>query len=339
MNYTNIREVFEAFKGMKVLVVGDVMVDSYLWGHVDRISPEAPVPIVQVNKHESRPGGAANVAKNIQALGATPILVAVTGNDQAGEQFIALLKEHRLPHHGIVRSERRKTTIKTRVIGNQHQLIRVDEEVTDDLDTIDSDLIIQQFTTLIDSENPDVVILEDYDKGVLCKKVIDAIIKISRSKNIPITVDPKKKNFNSYVGVDLFKPNLLELKEGLKIDIDKNDHHSIETAARSLLQERDNKMVMITLSEAGVFIADKTKSHLIPAHIRDISDVSGAGDTVISVASLALAAQLPMKIIAEMSNLAGGLVCEVVGVAPIDKGLLQSECEQLSLLTTELKNS
>ena len=324
---------------MKAVIVGDVMVDSYLWGDVDRISPEAPVPIVHVHKHESRPGGAANVAMNISALDATPILVSMTGDDRYGDQFMELLKECGMPAHGMLRSASRTTTVKTRVIGNHHQLLRVDEEEVADLNDDDAKKLIAHFAKIIESEKPDVVILEDYDKGILSEQVIRSVIDIARSHGVPVTVDPKKKNFNTYSSVDLFKPNLLELRMGLKIDVDKNDVDTIRDAAMKIISERSCNMVMVTLSEAGVFIADNGDHKVIPAHVRDISDVSGAGDTVISVASLALAAGLPKESIAALSNLAGGLVCEVVGVAPIDKQRLIKESESLSILENESYNS
>jgi D-glycero-beta-D-manno-heptose-7-phosphate kinase len=337
--YANITDLFQAFSKMKVLIVGDVMIDSYLWGNVERISPEAPVPIVHVSKRESRPGGAANVAINIKALGATPILVSVTGDDYQGEQLTSLLTENGLSSAGILRSVSRTTTVKTRVIGNQHQLIRVDEEVVEDLSRKDADLLIKHFHDLIESEIPDVIILEDYDKGILSEVVIKAIINKANDSGIPVTVDPKKKNFNTYKNATLFKPNLSELKEGLKIDFDKNDRQALQAAIQSIIENKDHQWVMVTLSEAGVLIAGKSDSKIIPAHIRDISDVSGAGDTVISVASLALAAGLSMTSVASLANLAGGLVCEIVGVAPIDKNTLINECNDLSLLTGETNNS
>jgi rfaE bifunctional protein kinase chain/domain len=324
---------------MKAVIVGDVMVDSYLWGNVDRISPEAPVPIVNVRKHESRPGGAANVAMNIHALGATPILVSMTGDDRYGKQFLELLEESGLPAHGMLSSVSRTTTVKTRVIGNHHQLIRVDEEEISDLNEKDAKRLLDHFRAILEKERPHVVILEDYDKGILSEQVIRSVIDAANEQGIPITVDPKKKNFNTYASVDLFKPNLLELRMGMKIDIDKSDVKAIHQAAMKIINERSCKMVMVTLSEAGVFIADVNDHKVIPAHVRDISDVSGAGDTVISVASLALAAGLPKESIAALSNLAGGLVCEVVGVAPIDRQRLIKESESLSILENESSNS
>lgn len=338
-NYYEIKDLFEAFTRMKVVVVGDVMVDSYLWGIVERISPEAPVPIVQVQRHESRPGGAANVAINLQALGATPILISVIGSDRYGDEFMSLLSNNDLKSNGILRSSNRITTVKTRVIGNHHQLIRVDEESTTDLDGDDAAKLVAQFKSICKDESPDVIIMEDYDKGILSEQVIHEIISHANKLNIPVTVDPKKKNFLTYKNVQLFKPNFIELKMGLKLELEKGDITGIHNAALELISRNEHALVMITLSEAGVFICDKETYSLIPAHIRDISDVSGAGDTVISVASLGLAAGLPKEAIAGLSNLAGGLVCETVGVAPVNRQQLMREAQSLKLPLNETKNS
>ena len=325
---SSIQSIFDAFSKMKVLVIGDVMIDAYMWGKVDRISPEAPVPVVHINREENRPGGAANVAINIKSLGATPVLCSVTGSDRYGLEFMKLLKEAGMTDEGIVLSDARPTTVKTRIIGNHHQLLRVDNETTVTLNEQEEVSLRKKITELVTSQKPDVIILEDYDKGVFTESLIAFITDLATARNIPVTVDPKKKHFNSYSNVTLFKPNLSELKAGLKLDNIKTDNSSLQNAVQVFLQERNIGMVMVTLSEAGVFIADKHGSVMIPAHIRDIADVSGAGDTVISVASLALAAKLPMKSIAGLSNLAGGLVCESVGVVPIDKEKLLLEAQR-----------
>jgi len=311
------------------MVIGDVMVDAYLWGKVDRISPEAPVPIVAIQKRESRLGGAANVAINIRAMGATPLLCSVVGDDRNGEELKALMHEIGMDSAGIVNSSERVTTVKTRVIGNNHQLLRVDDEVIHDLSAKENFELIKRILALIDSVKPDVVIFEDYDKGVLGEELISKIVTICNSKNIPTAVDPKKKNFLAYKNVSLFKPNLHELKTGLKIEIEKPFATTIEKSTRQFREEQNIKTLMVTLSEAGVFYCEGNKSDVIPAHIRNISDVSGAGDTVISVAALCLALNLSSSVMSSLANLAGGLVCEKVGVVPIDKQQLLEEAKQI----------
>lgn len=319
------QDVFKSFNQLKVLIIGDVMIDSYLWGKVDRISPEAPVPIVAVNKKENRLGGAANVAINIQALGATPILCSVIGDDDNSKVFLSLLATQNLSDKGIIHSGHRVTTVKTRVIGHNHQMLRVDEEIDSNVNEEETRLLISKVKELIQEERIDAIIFEDYDKGVITQELIEQITAEANSNKIPTTVDPKKRNFLHYKHVTLFKPNLKELKEGLKIDFDPKDHSALEHAVNSLKTTLDSSMAMVTLSELGVFIQSNTERILIPAHIRNIADVSGAGDTVISVATLCLALGLPAEQIATLANLAGGLVCEKTGVVPIDKDLLLEE--------------
>ncbi len=313
------------------MVIGDVMLDAYLWGKVDRISPEAPVPVVTVHKRESRLGGAANVAINLSAMGASPLLCAVIGDDRNGEELLLLMRELNMNTDGMVGSGERVTTVKTRVIGNNHQLIRVDDEVLYDLSEKEQHHLLSKIRSLLDLQKPDVVIFEDYDKGVLGANVIEQIIQYCKERSIPTAVDPKKKNFMFYRGVTLFKPNLAELKAGLKIDLDKTDAEQLHTASRSFQESQQIDMLMVTLSEAGVYYSKGDEHAILPAHIRNISDVSGAGDTVISIASLCLALGLQPKNISALANLAGGLVCEKVGVVPIDKLQLQQEASHLIL--------
>lgn len=327
MQFKNFDEIFKAFNDMKALVIGDVMIDSYLWGKVDRISPEAPVPIVNVTKTEKRLGGAANVAMNVQALGATAVLCSVVGNDSEAEDFMSLMKEGGFSSDGIIKSKVRKTTVKHRIISGSQQLLRVDNEDDHQLSEMDNVNFIKKVKTLIDDAN--VVIFEDYDKGVLDADNIEKIIAYATSKKVPVVVDPKKRNFLAYKNVDLFKPNLKELKEGLGIKCDPGKIDDLRQAVRKLGEKLNQKSALITLSEYGAYIntKDGNEKH-VPAHRRSIADVSGAGDTVISVAALCLALNLPIENIVEVSNLAGGLVCEYLGVVPINKEELLRETKE-----------
>ena len=329
----SVSNLFSGFNKKKIIIIGDVMVDSYLWGNVDRISPEAPVPIVSVEKRENRLGGAANVGLNIMALGATPFLCSVIGNDAKGFEFVQLLKEEGLPTNGIIQSEKRITTTKFRVFGNNSQMLRVDEEVTSNLEHDEKNSLISKITEIIEERSVDAIIFQDYDKGVIDENLISTIVKIAKSKNIVVVVDPKKKNFLNYKNVSLFKPNLKEIKEGMNIEFDVDNNAEVENAV-SLLQEKLNaEIVLNTLSERGVFVRwhEETgfKSEIIDAHLRNIADVSGAGDTVISAATLCLASNLNAVDMAKISNLAGGLVCEEVGVVPVDKTKLHDEVIRL----------
>ncbi|RYD83005.1 MAG: D-glycero-beta-D-manno-heptose-7-phosphate kinase [Sphingobacteriales bacterium] len=319
--------IFSKFAETKVLVIGDVMLDSYWWGKVERISPEAPVPVVNVSKREYRLGGAANVALNLRKLGAQPTVCAVVGKDVEGDVLVNLLGAEGISADGIIYTENRPTTVKTRVIGNKNQLLRIDAEECDLLPEEENFKLTERIKSLL--ENTDLVLFEDYDKGVICEKLIQEIVQAAREKNIPVVVDPKKRNFLHYKNVTLFKPNLRELADGLKLDIDSQSSITeIEEATKILLQRLQSDMAMITLSERGVYIADEKNAFLLPAHVRNIYDVSGAGDTVISVAALALQAGANTQTIAALANLAGGLVCEKLGVVPIDAGELYTEAER-----------
>ncbi len=323
MTATAIEALFEDFNSLKVLVVGDVMLDSYLWGTTTRISPEAPVPIVNVKNREKRLGGAANVALNLQAMGATPFLCTIVGDDAEGTEFLDLLKENHLSAEGVFISSTRKTTVKHRIIASSQQLLRVDTEDTHDANDKEIKGLVKNFKLLI--KEVDVVLFQDYNKGVLIDKNIPDFIKIAKEENKPTIVDPKKKNFLAYKNVTIFKPNLKELTEGLNIEVKKNDQKGIQKAVLKLKQEINMSSALVTLSEEGVFIGDGTENSYNSAHKRDITDVSGAGDTVVSVAALCLAKQTDMPFLAKLSNLAGGLVCEHIGVVPVNKVRLKEE--------------
>lgn len=322
-------DILEQFKGLNVLVVGDVMIDAYYFGKVERISPEAPVPVVAVEKKENRLGGAANVAMNLVALGAKPTVCSVVGNDKEGHDLIELFHQNGVSTNGIVKSDERVTTVKLRVISQATQMLRIDTEETKAINHAESNELVKRISGLL--KDADVLIFEDYDKGVLTKENIAAITTDAKMQNVPVVVDPKKRNFKHYQHADLFKPNLKELKEGLHIEFDADDTASFETSIKHMMEHMHIKHAMITMSEKGVMITDGQTFHYIPAHIRKIADVSGAGDTVISVAALCFALNINMKDTAALSNLAGGLVCEDVGVVPIDKNKLTQEILELGL--------
>ena len=323
------KKLFEDFSHLNIMIIGDVMVDSYLWGKVERISPEAPIPIVALRKRENRMGGAANVAMNIHSLGSKPVLCSVIGTDEKGDNFLNLLKKERIEANGIVRSQRRITTTKFRIFGNNAQMLRVDEEVEHDLSEKDRNALLERIDRILSSEKIDGIIFQDYNKGVITPDLITEVVNRANARNIPVAVDPKKRNFDAYQGVTLFKPNLKELKEGVKNDFNPENREEIMKAAQILRSNLKCKYVLTTLSEHGVLISleekETEKNIFIPAHLRSVSDVSGAGDTVISVASLCLALKRSPYEIAYISNLAGGLVCEETGVVPINKEKLLKE--------------
>jgi rfaE bifunctional protein kinase chain/domain len=330
MGQIDTKSFFESINHMKVLIIGDVMVDSYLWGRVDRISPEAPVPVVEVKKRTNSLGGAANVALNVNALGARPILCSVVGDDPKGNDFIGLMKEQKLSIEGIIRSNKRITTTKFRVFGNSQQMLRVDEETKTYLEPDDEAELRDTIFSILDNQKIDVIIFQDYDKGVNTRHLIRSVIEKANNLEIPVTVDPKKNNFTEYKEVALFKPNLKEIREGLQMEVNLEHPWELENAANIIHREQKVQMVLTTLSEHGVFISslnseNKLENLQIPAHRRNIADVSGAGDTVISVAALCLAAGMTPAEIAGVSNLAGGLVCEEVGVVPLEAVKFRNE--------------
>ncbi|MDL2261999.1 PfkB family carbohydrate kinase [Bacteroidales bacterium OttesenSCG-928-I21] len=314
---SKISEYLKSFEKKNVLVVGDVMLDSYMWGEATRISPEAPVPVVAIKNKNFRLGGAANVALNIMALNATPYLCSVVGDDNYSSIFNELMLASNLSTEGIVADNNRTTTVKTRIICSGQHLLRVDEEIENDLTQESSLQLYNKIESIVSSRKIDVIIFEDYDKGVLTAELIAKIVTLAKNHNILTTVDPKKKNFNDYKNVDLFKPNFKEFVEGLKVEINKNDIENLTNHAKFFLTTTGNKSIMITLSEHGNFISDGLNAYHYPTMLRNIADVSGAGDTVISIASLLLAAGASLAEIAEISNIAGGLVCAEVGVVPI----------------------
>ena len=320
-------ELFGKLSTKKAIVVGDVMVDAYMIGGVDRISPEAPVPIVAVNDRKYRLGGAANVALNIAAFGAEVYLCSIIGSDSMGQTFRELLHENNLPDNGIISSENRKTTTKTRVISGGQHLLRIDEEDSSQISDELKEILMFRISQIIENEHIDVLIFEDYDKGLLSPDIIHRITMLCRQNKIKVTVDPKKRNFDAYKNVTLFKPNLKEFCEGCKIDKCK-DIETLKPHAKEFLHNNNLDMLMVTLSENGIFICNRKEFIHIPAQIRDIVDVSGAGDTVISIASLLITATDDIREIARIANFAGGIVCEKVGVVPIDVETLKRKISE-----------
>lgn len=330
----HLRELFKSFNNLNVLIIGDVMIDHYVWGKVNRLSPEAPVPIVSVHHKEMRLGGAANVALNIQSLGGNPILCSVIGADVEGMAFLDLLKKQKLSQKGILKSRQRPTTIKTRVIGNNHHVVRIDEETEEDITHTETQNLLTLINYIIHHDKIDVIIFEDYNKGLITPKLIQKVVELAKQKNIPVCVDPKKKNFHAYKSVNLFKPNLKELKDGLKVDMDYDDLsiHELQRIVSSYRVKQKINTILVTLADKGVIINTRSSKIHIPAHLRKIADVSGAGDTVISVAALCEAMRCDPFLIAALSNLAGGLVCEEVGVVPINKTRFLEEALNLDFV-------
>jgi rfaE bifunctional protein kinase chain/domain len=326
---TNFDQLFIDFSKLKVVIIGDVMLDTYWWGQVDRISPEAPVPVVALQRKEHRVGGAANVALNTVALGAETTIVSVIGSDADGVLLQSLFEAEQIDTRYLLTDASRMTTNKTRVMSRNQQMMRLDAEITTPIHSDIEAALLQKFTACLDAKNPDVVIFEDYDKGVLTPTFIKAAIAICTERNIVMSVDPKKNNFLAYKGVTLFKPNLKEVKEGLQVPIAAVTLDNLRAVHAALQTHLAHQISLITLSEKGMFYDTGDTAKIIPTHVRSIADVSGAGDTVIAVASLVYAATKNIELATEMANIAGGLVCEEVGTAAINKTRLLTECKLL----------
>ena len=329
MGMDDFKKLFNSFSSLKVGVIGDVMLDTYMWGTVDRISPEAPVPVVSLKKKEYRIGGAGNVALNCRSLGAQVSILSVTGNDTEGLLLEELLQDSAIDTTYLVKSIDRITTNKTRVISRNQQMMRLDAEITDDLNSQEEENLLRKVQTYISTIDPDILIFEDYNKGVLSEKIIKEVLHLCRQAGIITAVDPKRKNFFSYKQADIFKPNLKEVKEGLNRLIEEINPQILQNIHNELKNVLNHKISFITLSEKGVFYQQDQNAGLIQSHLRNVADVSGAGDTVIAVASVVYAATKNVHLMAEVANIAGGLVCEEVGTVAINKEKLMHECEAL----------
>ena len=315
---------FDSFQQQNILIVGDVMIDRYLTGKVDRISPEAPVPVVHLQGRDSRLGGAGNVALNLKALGATPYLCSVIGQDENARQLMGLLPGLQLSAKGLIRSAERKTSVKTRIIAANQHLLRVDDEDTYGLSEEEAGLLLDGVRDILDNRNIHAILFQDYNKGVLTHKVIHEVMLEAIKRDIPTAVDPKFDNFWDYKHVTLFKPNLKEIQAQLSFPVAPR-LQSLKKAAGQIHGKLGNRYSLITLSEKGIFYDGDGQSEILGTHPRTIADVCGAGDTVFAIAGLGLSLGMDIRDIAILANLAGGQVCEKVGVVPVDKAQLETE--------------
>ena len=325
------QDILKHFSDVTALIVGDVMVDAYIRGNVERISPEAPVPVVSVTHRENRLGGAANVALNIKSLGAKVVLCSVIGADTKAQELKELLSQEGISTDELIEDKSRITTTKFRIIGNNAQLIRVDDEIDTSLSIEISKIFVRRIEQIVNKQNIDILLFQDYDKGLLDENNIRQIIDIAKKHGIPIAVDPKKRNFFAYQGVNLFKPNLKELNDSLNTSIRKDDKDEIikqSTVAKNKLKA---EMLLLTLSENGIYLNHPQGNLFSPTIVREVADVSGAGDTLISVAALCLSLGVDPEKMAKLANIAGGLVCEELSVVPISKQKIENRIKQLNL--------
>ncbi|MFT6883631.1 MAG: rfaE bifunctional protein kinase chain/domain [Marinoscillum sp.] len=324
MTFHSIDDVFDAFKGLKVIIIGDVMLDEFHHGSVSRMSPEnSSTPILSQIKTERRLGGAANVAANIQALGGIPYLISPIGMDYAGQQLVSLMESDGLSTEGLIECYDRKTTVKSRFYEDSKQVLRVDFEDDFELTQAQNDELQYLFSAEISSS--DLVLFQDYDKGCLNARNIPTIIAATKGHHVKVAIDPKFKNFWSYQNVDLIKPNFLEFVKAFNLVIDESNVEIMQETAAKYLQEQSIGRIQVSLSGQGMFHADLSNQGILPAHPRTVLDVSGAGDTVFAVSALCLALGTSSGFAAELSNIAGGLVCEEFGTAIIDIAQLKNE--------------
>jgi D-glycero-beta-D-manno-heptose-7-phosphate kinase len=321
--------IFKNFTTKKVLIIGDVMIDRYWYGKVNRISPEAPVPIVEFQQAEDRLGGAANVALNVKALGATPYLFSILGEDTEGVDFKNIMTTNELLTEGLTFSTERKTTVKTRIMASSQQMLRVDSEITHDISETECHFFVKKIKGFMAETPIDVIILQDYNKGVLSALCIEMVMKLAENSGIPTIIDPKKKNFLAFKGAALFKPNLKEIREAVPFEV-KPTVESLKKATDYLRTHLGHQQTMITLSEKGLYLEKNAAvteggGKIYPTQARNIADVSGAGDTVVSVAALSISSALQQDSLALLSNLAGGQVCETAGVVPVNLAQLKIE--------------
>ncbi len=314
-----LQEITGGASGRRIIVFGDLMVDEYLWGDVTRISPEAPVPIVNISQEQIRFGGAANVANNLVGLTAVPILVGVIGNDRMGGLFLDMLRQRKLPAEGIVQTDDRPTTVKTRIIGNDQHIARVDKERTDPVSPEIQQQLFERVLAVIDEV--DAIIIQDYNKGVVQPNLVTRIVDLANRRGKFVTVDPKFENFLSFKNVTVFKPNVKETEEALAVRL--HTEEELLNAGQRLLKELQSQAVLITRGAQGMalFEADGEVT-LVSTRARKVADVSGAGDTVIATLTYALCGGASVKEAVYLSNFAAGLVCEEVGVVPVERDRL-----------------
>lgn len=319
VTHHRVREILAGCQGKNVAVIGDVMLDRYFWGNVSRISPEAPVPVVDIENESSHLGGASNVAANLRALGCVPLMLGVIGNDNSGKSVLEIMAQLGLQSEGIIVDNTRPTTVKTRVIGNNQQITRLDREVKSPISEDSSEKVLKALFAR--ASDLSAIILEDYDKGVLTPYVISRTIEFANNHNIPVLVDPKFKNFFSYRHVTLFKPNKKETQDALGLPMNTLDE--VAEAGREILRRLQAENILITLGARGMMLLEHSgEMSSVPTRARQVSDVSGAGDTVIATIAAMMSGGASLREAATLSNVAAGVVCGLPGIVAISPEML-----------------
>lgn len=309
------RELSEQWQGRHIAVIGDLMLDRYFWGAVQRVSPEAPVPVVDIEDESFHLGGASNVASNLKSLGTTPLMLGVIGDDNSGTQLLNLVRDSEMDTSGIVVDADRPTTVKTRIIGNNQHIARLDREEKHDIssESVAKLLgVLEHYTEILGG-----IIFQDYNKGVITPELISQVIVYARDNHIPVFVDPKYNNFFEFKGATLFKPNRKETADALDRKI--SSEEEVLEAGRELLERLESEYVLVTLSQKGMMLfEDNGEVNSVPAKARHVSDVSGAGDTVIATIAAAVCGGASMREAATLANIAAGVVCQEPGIVSIE---------------------
>jgi len=311
-----LKDIVENFIGKKVLIIGDCMLDEYVYGDCNRISPEAPIPVFVRKQAKDFPGGAANVSANIKAVGGEPVIIGIVGNDLQGRRFLEVMKEKNIDSGGILASDFRQTTVKTRIVAQNQQMIRIDKEVVNELSSDETESIKKKIENLIGSVNS--VVISDYGKGIITKNIIQYLLGMINKREIKTVVDPKVDHFNLYKGMTVITPNHREASNAAGLNI--VDEDSMKMVGSKLLETVACDNVLITWGERGMVLFQKTVEPIfIPATARAVYDVTGAGDTVVAILSLALASGANVEDSSRIANYAGGIVVEKSGTSVVYK--------------------
>jgi len=320
LTQTRASQIISSFAGKRILVLGDIMLDQFIWGSVRRISPEAPVPVVEVARETSQPGGAGNVVANLNALEAVPLPLGVVGEDPAGTALANLLAERGIEFSGLITDSKRPTTVKTRIVAHNQQIVRADRESKAPLTEKAVEALLATFLKWVPTCAA--VIVSDYDKGVANRRLLSQALPAAKRANVPVLLDPKVYNADYYTPITVITPNQREAELLTGISIEDDNCEQLTAAGERLLEKFDCPYALVTRGERGMSLFFKGGSHHLPTFAREVFDVSGAGDTVIATLALALAAGADMKESAILANHAAGLVVGKVGTATISRAEL-----------------
>ena len=318
-------EVWEKFSKVKVLIVGDIMLDRYWWGKVERISPEAPVPVVNLEKTSLVAGGAANVAANVAGLGAKPFLIGLTGTDEEAALFPEVLLKNNVSADFLIKSSNRPTTVKTRIVAHNQQIVRIDQETKTAINQIEEEELWKSVERVIDEI--DIIIVSDYGKGTISTDISVRLITSAKRLDKKILIDPKGKNYAKYRGATMLTPNRFEVAEAEQLE--NFGQQTIEEAGQRLISELSLESILITQGEEGMTLVEKSnRVKHISVTARNVYDVTGAGDTVIASLGVAIGSGENLLAAAKFANESAGLVVEQIGTTAISKKMFDNKTDE-----------